>query len=594
MIAIAHAGRTLITRGVSVPAALVVTVALASAAQTSDEDVAALHEQARRLAAESDRCSVSSYGTSHQGRDLLVMTLSAEIGTADTRPAVLVTAGLDGRAVAGSRIALRVAEQLLETHAELLQDVTVYVVPLANPDGVALNASAVNAGHAGSLRPLDEDRDGRVDEDGPDDLNGDGLITMMRRPDPPLDDELTHLADPGEPRLLVEADPVRGDRPRYAVYVEGLDDDGDGLIAEDGPGGIDPDRNFMHEWPEHELDAGPYQLSEPESHALASFVLEHRNIVAAVTYGRHDNLINVPSGKGKDVSGRGPKVLDEGDVKLYQEMSKLFKELTGQKHAPKASPDGSFHAWLYAQRGVPSFATVVWGRPDPEAEEADEGDAGQPAQEETASSPEERDGAKSQKPRDEEAAAWLKVFDGWPQRRGFVEWQPFDHPTLGPVEIGGFAPGARMSPPDEELPALAEKQAAFVAALLERRPRLTVPDPTVKRLATGLYEVRFALVNEGFLPTATAMARKGRSVAPTVVRLDVPLEDIVAGERVSRFWGIDGSGQRVTLHWIVRVEDGATVQVQIVNPQLGDHTVTFMAGEPSSTEPPSTNQEDIP
>ena len=92
----------------------------------------------------------------------------------------------------------------------------------------------------------------------------------------------------------------------------------------------------------------------------------------AITYGRHDNVVNPPDGKGKDVSGEGPKVIDPGDVKLYKTASELFKETTEQKQAPKSSADGSFHAWLYAQRGVPSFATVVWGRPDTEKEE-DEG-----------------------------------------------------------------------------------------------------------------------------------------------------------------------------------------------------------------------------
>ncbi|MHC5004804.1 MAG: M14 family metallopeptidase, partial [Planctomycetota bacterium] len=419
--------------------------------------------------------------------------------------------------------------------------------------------------------------------------NGDGLITMMRVARPPVDVAPTHLPDPVEPRLLVEANAVKGQRPTFAVMIEGVDDDGDGRVGEDGPGFVDLDRNFMHEWPEHALDAGPYQLCEPESLALARFVLERPNIVAAVVYGRHDNLINVPSGKGEDVSGRGPKALDAGDVPLYKEMSSLFKDITGQQRAAKADHDGSLHAWLYAQRGIPTFATVVWGRPDlPKPEEGEKGEGEQAGEGAEGEKPEPPGGgpkkAKAEdKPADEEAAAWLEWLDAVRDGAGFVGWTPVDHPTLGGVEVGGFVPGVRMNPPAAELDALAGKQAAFAVALLERRPRLTVGAPTVRRLGPGLYEVHLVIANEGYLPTATAMARRARTVMPTVVRLSVPLEDVVAGERVSRHWGIDGSGRRVVQHWIVRVRDGAPVEVEIVNPQLGDMTVRFSA-RPSSGE----------
>ena len=77
-------------------------------------------------------------------------------------------------------------------------------------------------------------------------------------------------------------------------------------------------------------------------------------------------------------------MIDAGDVKLYTEIGRIFKDTTGQKRAPKESTAGSFHAWLYAQRGIPSFATVVWGRPDPKPEDGEEGegagaDAAEPA-----------------------------------------------------------------------------------------------------------------------------------------------------------------------------------------------------------------------
>ena len=60
-----------------------------------------------------------------------------------------------------------------------------------------------------------------------------------------------------------------------------------------------------------------------------------------------------------------------GDVSLYKEISRIYKDTTSQDKAAKVDGAGSFHAWLYAQRGIPSFATTVWGRPEAEKKTED-------------------------------------------------------------------------------------------------------------------------------------------------------------------------------------------------------------------------------
>lgn len=557
---------------------------------------ASLTKSLQDLARENNDCEIDAIGSSREGRTLLAITLSSDAEIASSKPALLIVAGLDGRHLVGTETAFRVAKNILANHADILQEITIYVIPRVNSDGVELNLSSINAGHIGAMRAVDSDRDGLINEDGPDDLNGDGIITLMRRLNNPLDDNATHLADPSELRLLKKPDVAKGERAIYSIYPEGIDNDNDGQINEDGPGMVDLDRNFMHEWPEHALDAGPYQVSEPESLALAKFVLEHRNIVAAIVFGRHDNLINVPDGKGKDVSGKGPKNLDSKDVALYKEISKVFKETTDQKRAPKENSDGSFHAWLYAQRGIPTFATVVWGRPDPspepkpdEAEEEDkdkhkeetDADEGENVEEET---PEEKSDKQEPKPSDAEDAAWLTYSDRDRDGLGFVPWQEFDHPTLGAVEIGGFVPGFKMNPPADELDGLAEKQTQFVLELIERRPKLVIQGPDIKMLGPGVYEIRFGIVNEGYLPSATTMASKAKAIPPTVVRISTVLDQIISGERVSRNWQIAGSGGRFTQRWIIRSEDSKKVTIDVVSAQLGDQSIAFVPSDVATKE----------
>ena len=59
-----------------------------------------------------------------------------------------------------------------------------YVVPRVDVDGSEAVFATPLAPRRGNLTPFDDDNDGRVDEDPPEDLNGDGLITLMRVKDP--------------------------------------------------------------------------------------------------------------------------------------------------------------------------------------------------------------------------------------------------------------------------------------------------------------------------------------------------------------------------------------------------------------------------
>ncbi len=133
-----------------------------------------------------------------------------------------------------------------------------------------------------------------MDEDGPEDLNKDGVITVMRVKDPNGD----YIVDPDEARLMRRADPKKGEKGEYALYWEGIDNDGDGFINEDGPGGTNINRNFMHDYPYFKPEAGQYMVSEPETRAMLELMIAHRNIGAILTFGESDNLITPPTAAG--------------------------------------------------------------------------------------------------------------------------------------------------------------------------------------------------------------------------------------------------------------------------------------------------------
>lgn len=496
----------------------------------------------------SQRASLDRYGTSREGRPLFAIVLSSDRDLAHQRPTILVAAGLDALHPAGTEYTVRMAERILDGHSEILDEVTVVLMPRANPDGIAAIMSGVNDGRRGGGRVVDADRDGLFDEDGPRDLDGNGVISMMRIPSPPLAHPATHLCDPGDQRLMRTPDGNAGERATHAMFVEGIDADGDGLFAEDGRGEARIDRNFMHLYEEHRTDAGPYQLSEPESLALAEWILGKPRIFGALVFGPHDWIVSLPDHQKKDPTGRTPIGIDGGDKRQYEALAQLWKEHSGQSRSGDEEDRGGLHAWLYAHRGVPTVATTGWGRPDP-SEEPEAPAPGGP------------------RPSDAEGAGWLAWSDRDRDGAGFVEWREFDHPQLGRVEIGGPVPGFDRNPPLDILDDLAAGHAEFVAALADMRPRVVVEGPQVEPLGGDVVRIRFALHNDGRMPLQTTMARTNRAIRPLVVRPTIPVERILQGASFELVDRLD-PGERRDFEWTVRLpEEGIAIEVD--DPRAG-------------------------
>ena len=106
--------------------------------------------------------------------------------------------------------------------------------------------------------PYDDDHDGLLDEDGPEDLDGDGMILQMRIRDPHGE----FKTDPDDPRVMLRVKPGEQGEWRRLGF-EGIDDDGDGRVNEDPPGYLDMNRNWGFLWqPTYVQDgAGLYPFS---------------------------------------------------------------------------------------------------------------------------------------------------------------------------------------------------------------------------------------------------------------------------------------------------------------------------------------------
>lgn len=576
-------------------------------------------------------------GVTAEDRPIYVYRISAGEGDPDAKPGLLIVAGIDARHTAGPAIARELVGSL-ERDADL-EHATVYVIPQINRDAQDRDTIGLQA-PGGTLTPEDADRDGRTDEDGSQDLNGDGHVTMMRIAEPPAKYgmPLTHIVDPDHPRLMRPADAGKGEVATHAMLIESSDQDGDGRFAEDGKGGVDLNKNFPYMWPEFGNDIGEYPLSEPESKALATWLLERPNILAVIVYGPHDNIVSVPEAGRYDRTGRVPVGIERGDKPLMDRLSEFYKETTGLSKADKGDWEGSFAGWAYAHLGLVTIATNAWQLPEPPKEdgqakeeaptEAAEQEAPrneppfvmigdykleltqsaiQAAMNEVQSlSPQEQQqrmeafqalpeatrqrimniaqGAPdpqaqqaAERPQraarparrgggESEDAKWLAYADR--MGSGYANWQPFDHPQLGKVEIGGFVPGFKLNAPEADLDAIVQSQTEFIKGMLAMMPRLVIEEPAVEQAGQGVYRVSITIRNDGEMPTRSAIGEKTRRLTSHVLALQLPQDRVLTGSVIERANSI-APGGTVRVEWLVLGEAGETINAQLRTEEFG-------------------------
>ena len=204
---------------------------------------------------------VFSIGKSWQNRDIYCIRLTNESNT-HPKPKLFFVGYHHAREPISAELPLYFAVEAAtnfgtnETITHMLNYSEIYVVPMLNVD--AFDAFKQNEWQRKNAHPFDEDSDGLLDEDPPDDANGDGYIEDL----------------------------VQWNGSQWVfVRWEGKDDDGDGLLNEDWIGGVDLNRNYGYEWNATcdsgspytwaEDYRGPVPFSEPETQATRDLALGH-------------------------------------------------------------------------------------------------------------------------------------------------------------------------------------------------------------------------------------------------------------------------------------------------------------------------------
>jgi hypothetical protein len=504
-----------------------------------------------------------------------------------TRPAMLLVAGIEGNDLIGSSIAVAWIEHLVEQYqddaeiAKMLQTTTIYIVPRLNPDAADHFFADLKFETSTNDKPVDDDHDGLLDEDGPEDLNNDGLITWMRIEDP----EGEYILDPKDNRLLLKADNLKSEVGTWRYLPEGVDNDHDEQWNEDGPGGVNFNRNFPFNYEFFAEDAGVHQVSEAETRALADFVVKHPNIGIVMTYGSADNLLKAPKGAAPPGRREPMTEIREDDAGYYRVMGELYRESLGlEKELDGASETGSFSDWMYFHRGRLSLAAKPWSpaiaielsKATEKEDKEPEDKAQDQEQQDSESKPEKsndrsgKDAKKDEDKRNEQERKELKWFDEHAPE-AFLKWQPIEHPDFPGqrVEVGGCRPFTLTNPPAEMVGEITAKQANFLTKAAQKLPRIGVRKIECRHLGRSVYEVKIQVENTGFLPTVLEHGRTTREIYPTRLVMELDNESFLSGSRITNLPAIRGSGGMVELRYIVRVPERQKIDFEVISMLAG-------------------------
>lgn len=440
--------------------------------------------------------TLKSIGESVEGREIWLMIINnPDTGPHTEKPAFFADANIHGNELQGTEINLYIIWFLMENYdalprvQELVDSRTFYIVPTMNPDGREYYMTTGGPSRSG-MAPYDSNLDGRPSADPPVDLTGDGEIRQMRKYVP---GQGTHIISPIDPRLMVVA--PRGEKGDYIMLGrEALDQDGTGRRGSDPLGGYDMNRDFPSDWqpPHIQRGANRYPFTWPETRAVADFLKAHPNIAALQTWHNMGGMILRGPGS-QHYAGTGEYA--RRDIRAYDYLGRrgelmlpYYRYLTVYRDLYTVY--GGTLDWAHDALGAVAFCNELWSYRQLYNEAwRDDGPV-----------PNEMNR--------------LFFNDKLGMGAWFKDWEPFDHPELGNVEIGGWSKWFGRITPPFLLQELVHRNAMFALFHAEEMPQLEWSDIGVERISGNTYRVQAEVRNTRAIPTRLQAAQQRSTGVP--------------------------------------------------------------------------------
>jgi hypothetical protein len=486
------------------------------------------------------------------GKDIWQITIGT--GNVDTKPAIVVIGGVEGNYLVSTELVLGFAETLLQGSSTdsikaLLNKTTFYIFPNMSPDAMEQYFAPLQYERMGNATVTDDDRDGKTNEDGYDDLDGNGKITMMRVESPVGD----YKTDPDDPRVLIKADLSKGEKGKYLIYTEGTDNDKDNSFNEDGEGGVWFNKNFTYKHPSFTQGAGEFPASENETRALLDYLFERFNVYAVVSFGSNNNLsspfaYNAITATQPIVGG-----WQQQDIKVDSMVADLYSKTVNMKDAPKTNAGGGdLLSWAYYHYGRYSFSTPGWWVPK--------------------AKPDTTKGEKAFTV-DDPVANYLR----WANQQGisntFTNWKTIQHPDFPDqkVEVGGVDPFVLINPPYKLVADLVKKHTNFLVKLAGYQPELDIINLKTEKVSGGLTRITMDIINKGALASHSKIGERSYWIKRINVKVNINgNQSVISGKKIQTLNSLDGYGsQKIT--WLIKGTGKLTIDAG--SPTTGSKSV---------------------
>jgi len=546
-----------------------------------------LTDSLKTLASEYDSLSnLLSIGTTVKNRNLWVMEITNfNTGPPESKPAIWIDGNTHAGEVMGSMVCLKTIWYLLTNYSknpfitEMIDRTTFYILPRIDADGgeFVLTTpyyvlSADNETGGGRWYPLSEE-EWRSSQHGLylEDIDEDSFIVHMRISDPLGEWKISE----NDSRIMLRRAPEDNEGDFYRVYPEGL------ILNYHGEKEIEMaparwslnfNRNWPGEWAKEEISrgSGPYPLSEPETRAVADFIVGHINICIAITYHTHGGILFSYSENNK---------IPIQDRKLFKIIESIFQDKTGYPSLSlkQKDPSGSFSTYMTIHRAIPCTTVEIWDLL---------GEAGMGNWVERSGNSENRLEERSLK-----LINWCdRELDG----NIFIDWHKFDHPQLGLVEIGGWKKKFLLrNPPVTFMEAEIDKIMSFPITLAKLLPKLSIKEASANLIGKRLYEVSVTIENKGAFPTYIMKhAVDIGSTKPVKVYLELGEGmKMISGNHLEKFH-LEGflnkiltssryerkntrDKNKVTFNWIVESRKPGVIKICVESPKAGRDTITL-------------------
>ena len=528
-------------------------------------------------------CDLESICVTEENRNVYAMTITnKKTGAALDKPAFHIDGNTHAGEVTGSMAAMHAIDVLLTGYGEdkvitkILDRMTIYVVPRISPDGAETYLTTPYS--IRSVNRVHNPENGGIRSE---DLDGDGVIRMMRIPTP----YGAWKKDKDDSGIMAKRDPGDADGDFYDIYVEGNFEafDGDENLKEKKEDwSLDFNRNYPYGWfPENrQAGAGKYPLSNPETKAMADWIIEHPNIGGVSTNHTSGGIILYPPGT------RPSTVVSEKDINQFIEIANMGKEELGYEPLniydsfiadPANYDSGAFDDWCYQSQGIVAYTVELW-------------DLAKRVGVPLVWNARNKESAQDELKRFVACMKWVK--ENAPEY--YEDWKPFHHETFGDIEIGGFNfKFSQQNPPESFLNGVLEQMTRFMIRFAQSMPRLTIDTLTSEKVSDDIYKVTAVVGNLGYLPTNLTEEAKNLNISKEV-EVTISGGKVISGLEKTKIGNLEGYGSTSTgtnfygnistdynakarkkLTWVVQAKSGTEITVSCAQEKSGKASKTI-------------------